>query len=85
MPKSTACFVLISRGYCHLCDEMREALALLVDGFTIDLKIVDVDANTDLLAKYDELVPVLLDAQGLELCHYHLDSVKVLEYLGRFG
>ena len=64
---------------------MREALALLVDGFTIDLKIVDVDADTDLLAKYDELVPVLLDAQGLELCHYHLDSVKVLEYLGRFG
>jgi hypothetical protein len=85
MQESTACFVLISRGYCHLCDEMREALAVLVDGYTTDIKIVDIDADPDLLAQYDELVPVLLDAQGVQLCHYHLDSVKVLEYLGRFG
>lgn len=83
MQESTVCLILISRGYCHLCDEMRDKLALLMEGHTFDVKIIDVDVNPDLLAKYDELVPVLLNADGEELCHYHLDRVKVLEYLRR--
>ena len=86
MRKEPARLILIGRSYCHLCDEMRDRLALLAGGQkTFDLKIKDVDADPDLLEKYDELVPVLLNAEGEELCHYHLDSVKVLEYLGRFG
>jgi thioredoxin reductase (NADPH) len=41
---------------------------------------VDVDANPDLEAKYDELVPVLLHGRN-ELCHYFLDEPKTREYL----
>jgi len=46
------------------------------------IEVLDVDADPALVAKYDELVPVLLDGEGRELCHYHLDAAKVREYLG---
>ena len=50
-----------------------------------DIDVVDVDADPVLEAKYDELVPVLLDGEGGELCHYFLDAAKVREYLSAFG
>ena len=49
-----------------------------------DIEVVDVDADPALAAKYDELVPVLVDGEGHELCHYFLDVAKVREYLGAF-
>ena len=49
-----------------------------------DVEVVDVDADPALEAKYDELVPVLADEEGGELCHYFLDAAKVREYLGSF-
>jgi len=76
---------LFSRDYCHLCHDMLAALEALrgepgVPRFGID--VVDVDADPTLAARYDELVPVLVDAEGRELCHYFLDIAKVREYLG---
>jgi hypothetical protein len=49
-----------------------------------EIDVLDVDADPELEAKYDELVPVLADAEGQELCHYFLDTPKVLGYLARF-
>ncbi|MGE5770006.1 MAG: glutaredoxin family protein [Betaproteobacteria bacterium] len=72
--------VLVSRSYCHLCHEMEVALAPLAVEFGASVAVVDVDANPDLEAKYDELVPVLLHGQN-ELCHYFLDESKTREYL----
>lgn len=48
------------------------------------IDVVDVDADPQLLAQYDELVPVLLGAEGQVLCHYFLDTLKVREYLSAF-
>jgi hypothetical protein len=78
---------LYSRNYCHLCHDMLVALEALrgepgMADFEID--VLDVDADPELEAKYDELVPVLADAEGQELCHYFLDTPKVLGYLARF-
>lgn len=75
---------LVSRSYCHLCTEMEIALReLLADsGGEVELEVVDVDADPKLLARYDELVPVLLHA-GRELCHYFLEVGKVRDYLSR--
>lgn len=47
-----------------------------------EIEVIDVDADPDLEAKYNELVPVLVDGNGRELCHYFLDAAKVREYLG---
>lgn len=71
---------LMSRGYCHLCHDMEVALAPLAEEFGAAVVVVDVDADPDLEAKYDELVPVLLHGDT-ELCHYFLDEAKTREYL----
>ena len=71
---------LLSRAYCHLCDEMEAALRPML-GAT-PLRIIDVDApdNAALLARFDEAVPVLFagdPAGGRELCRYRLDAARV--------
>ena len=71
---------LLSRSYCHLCHDMEVALRPLAEEFGAQVCIVDVDADAELEAKYDELVPVLLHGEK-ELCHYFLDEPKTREYL----
>lgn len=71
---------LLSRGYCHLCHDMEMALAPIAAEFGATVHVIDVDADPELEARYDELVPVLLHGE-LELCHYFLDAPKVREYL----
>lgn len=45
------------------------------------IEVIDVDADPVLEANYGELVPVLVDGERRELCHYFLDAAKVREYL----
>jgi len=71
---------MISRAYCHLCQDMESALRPLLAEFGVDVEVLDVDADSELEALYDELVPVLLH-EGSELCHYFLDAIKVRDYL----
>lgn len=82
-------FTLYSRSYCHLCDDMLQALQGLKReyAFTVQVFDIDSDLNADdpLLAKYDELVPVLLGSRdngiAVQLCHYHLDEAIVRAFL----
>lgn len=71
---------LLSRSYCHLCHDMEVALQPLLEEFGAQVKVLDVDADPALEAKYDELVPVLLHGET-ELCLYFLDEPKTREYL----
>ncbi len=73
---------LYARGYCHLCDEMIDALAPLREEFGFITEIIDVDADAALEERYGLLVPVLMHADT-ELCHYHLDAPKVRAYLDK--
>ncbi len=81
---SRAKLTLFGRTYCHLCADMLAALEALRGEFFFDVEVVDVDADPVLEAKYDQWVPVL-EADGIELCHYFLDGAKVREYLGRLS
>jgi hypothetical protein len=65
-------WVILSRVYCHLCDEMLAAARV----FGIEPAVIDVDQDEQLVARWDELVPVLLYA-GDEVCHYHFDEAAV--------
>ena len=69
-----------SRTYCHLCDDMITALHNLQGRFVFEIKVVDVDSDAALEARYGELVP-LLESEGRELCHYFLDEVAVMDLL----
>lgn len=71
---------LVSRACCHLCDDMEMALRPLAAEFGFSVDRIDVDADAELKARYDELVPVLLH-EGSELCHYFLEVAKVRDYL----
>lgn len=78
-------FTLYSRIYCHLCDDMLQALEALRPLAPFNVMVVDVDGDPALLAQYDELVPVLVgcrtDTPALQLCHYHLDVEKTSAFL----
>jgi hypothetical protein len=51
----------------------------------MSITVIDVDADEALVAKYDELVPVLLaskDEQAAQqLCHYFLDEAAVRTFI----
>lgn len=76
-------FTLYARGYCHLCDDMLAALrALETAQQPFAISVLDVDADPALVARFDELVPVLYGAPDQpELCHYFLDPAAVQAYL----
>lgn len=78
-------FVLYSRSWCHLCEDMLAALrALEQPGQAFEIAVIDVDADPALEARFNELVPVLYgDVAEPELCHYFLDEAAVRAYLGR--
>jgi hypothetical protein len=78
-------FTLYSRSFCHLCEDMLAALQAFMarqgQAYTVD--VVDVDADPALVARFDELVPVLYgDLAGAELCHYFLDEAALRRHLG---
>jgi len=62
------------RSYCHLCDDMIAALRARQDALGFQFEVLDVDAEPALEARFGERVPVLVDAQGEEICHYWLDE-----------
>ena len=75
---------LLTRTYCHLCDEMRDALAPLAAQHGATIVERDVDADAELERRYGDLVPVLLDGdaeRGREICHYVLDRERTLAAL----
>lgn len=81
---------LYGRNYCHLCHDMLVALEALRSrqGLGFIIEVIDVDADPQLEARYDELVPVLAappvgspQAEPQELCHYFLDVEAVMAYL----
>ena len=75
---------LLTRAYCHLCDEMLAAIRPIAASHAAPLDVVDVDGDPALEAAYGELVPVLFagaPATGEELSRYRLDRARVLEAL----
>jgi thioredoxin reductase (NADPH) len=71
---------LITRVYCHLCDEMREALAPLAADAGAGVEEIDVDDDPELEARWGEHVPVLLAGER-ELCRHRLDRAALVAYL----
>ncbi len=82
--KSAIKLTVYGRTYCHLCDDMIAGLRAMQAGRRFELEVIDVDSDPLLEARYGELVPVLMGGGG-ELCHYHLDTAKVNEYLSQIG
>ena len=78
-------FIVYSRSYCHLCDDMLEQLQAYSDRYAFRVEVMDVDADEALLQAYDELVPVLVGmrdgGEAEQICHYFLDQNKLIAFL----
>ncbi|WP_083300613.1 glutaredoxin family protein [Jeongeupia sp. USM3] len=74
---------LYGREYCGLCLTMRDQLQPLAARHGFAVEWVDIDDNDALEALYGELVPVLADADGGEICHYHLDLQALDDWLAK--
>jgi len=53
---------------------MIDALRRLQAALGFRFEVLDVDAEPALAAQYGARVPVLVDAEGEEICHYWLDE-----------
>lgn len=80
-------FTLYTRSYCHLCDDMLQALQSLSGEYAFTVELADVDADESLLAQFDELVPVLMarrdEGGAVQLCNYFFDEQRVRSFLAR--
>lgn len=80
-------FILYSRSYCHLCDDMHQALRALCHlcDQQLPIEVIDVDLHPELVERYDELVPVLIGVDEgqapQQLCNYFLNENKVRTFL----
>jgi hypothetical protein len=73
---------VLSREYCHLCEELIAGLKRFQARYDFDIEVVDVDAHPRLEEKWGDKVPVVLDGER-ELCHYYLDHDAVDARLSR--
>jgi len=74
---------LFWRDGCHLCEDMEQTLAELVDSARYRLEKVDIDRNESLRERYNEAVPVLC-LSGQELCRHFLDLTAVESALASY-
>jgi hypothetical protein len=73
---------LLHRAYCHLCDEMLDALRPVAGAHGAAIDVIDIDRpeHVALEQEWGERVPVLFRGAPVaanELCRYHLDARRV--------
>ena len=73
---------VLSREYCHLCDELLAGLRRLQARYDFAIEVVDVDRHPELEDRWGDKVPVVLDGE-IEVCRYHLDPDAVDARLAR--
>jgi glutaredoxin len=78
---------LITRQGCHLCEVAEAELARIVSAFSAlnpdkpyTVEVLDVDSDSELIAKYSEEVPVLL-LNGEQIAFFQIDAERVLKKL----
>ncbi|MBD3609527.1 MAG: glutaredoxin family protein [Gammaproteobacteria bacterium] len=69
---------LYIRSYCHLCEDMLQALHPWKQKLGFELNIIDIDDDPQLVERYDTLIPVLM-AGNIEICHYFFDEKALLQ------
>jgi len=67
---------LYSRAGCHLCEDMAALLDEFSEEYPYCVKVIDIDADPALRAKYQVLVPVLCLGDK-QICHHFLDMTSL--------
>jgi len=75
-------FELVTRVGCHLCDEMEEQVRPVLARFGLELELVDVDQDAVLLARFGDVVPVLL-RDGRPVAKIRIEADRVVRLICR--
>jgi glutaredoxin len=73
--------VVYSRKGCHLCDVVKETLTHLQGDADFQWCEVDIDADPQLCAKYNDEIPIVF-IDGRKAFKYHMDGQQFLRVLG---
>ena len=71
--------VYIRQG-CHLCEDLLWQMEQLRGSYAFEIQPIDVDSDSELVAQYGTLVPVVMYGD-LKVCHYFLDKAAVEQIL----
>lgn len=71
---------LLGRAGCHLCEDMRAALAYQAARFHFTVEEIDISGQPKLEARYGWDIPVLL-AGEYEICRHFLDERALRDWL----
>jgi hypothetical protein len=71
---------LYARRACHLCDDMRAALTPGLKAARASLKVVDIDTDPALKARFDWDVPLLYHGET-EICRHEFDPAAFAAWL----
>ena len=72
--------VVYSRKGCHLCEVVKETLAQVQGDAEFQWREVDIDANSQLLQKFNDEVPVVF-INGRKAFKYRMDRRQFLREL----
>ena len=72
--------VVYSRKGCHLCEVVKETLAQVQGDAEFQWREVDIDADLQLLQKFNDEVPVVF-IEGRKAFKYRMDRRQVLRKL----
>jgi len=75
---------LYTRSGCHLCEEMKSALAPVLREFKLPLREVDVDTDPALTARFGEEVPALFLGER-KIAKHRLDTKQLRRALTRLA
>ena len=78
--QSAPLFNFYYRENCHLCESMRLALTKLQKKVELNWVEIDIDRDTDLIRRFDWMVPVL-ELDGVEICHHFIDEPAIRRHL----
>ncbi|MEE9424379.1 MAG: glutaredoxin family protein [Methylococcales bacterium] len=76
-------FILYGTEGCHLCDEARDLLDLVLShqGKPIDYPYIDIADDDQLLELYGESIPVIKMIQSSKEIGWPFDYIKLIEFL----
>ncbi len=75
-----ATLTVLSRNYCHLCDDMLAGLEPFRASHQVIIQVIDVDESAELESLYGERVPVLFLGEQ-EICHHFLNAPHLTRML----
>ncbi len=76
--------VVYSRKGCHLCDIVKETLTEIQGKADFQWREVDIDADPELLQKYNDEVPVVF-IDGRKAFKYRMDGQQFLRIVAGRG